>query len=68
MSGDNQKEEFVYSPCLGVCVIDDDEMCIGCFRLLTEIQWWPTFDQKERKHIVDACSERKKEYWKNIYK
>jgi len=64
----NTKKDYVYSPCLGVCVLDTDEMCIGCFRLLTEIQWWDTFDQKERKHIVDACGERKEEYRKKRYK
>ena len=64
----NDDKEFVYSPCLGACVLNDDEMCVGCFRLLSEIQWWSTFDQNERKRVVEACDERKQEYRKKRYK
>jgi len=62
------EEGFIPSPCLGVCVVDDSEICIGCFRTITEIQWWSSFDQNERKHIVDACEERKIEYRQKKYK
>jgi len=54
----------VYSPCLGVCVLDEDEMCIGCGRLLPEIQWWDTFEDDEKKMIVLASNDRKEEYRK----
>jgi predicted Fe-S protein YdhL (DUF1289 family) len=61
----HNSETKVYSPCLGVCVLDEDELCIGCFRLLSEITWWDTFENEEKKMIILACKDRKEEYRKS---
>jgi predicted Fe-S protein YdhL (DUF1289 family) len=59
--------EKVFSPCLGLCVVDNDGVCIGCFRHITEITEWNEFSEQEKKYVLVACAERKSEY-KNNYK
>ena len=40
------------SPCIKLCVIDENKMCIGCFRTLEEIGGWSTYTD-EQKHEVN---------------
>ena len=42
------------SPCLGVCVIDEDRgLCTGCVRTLDEIARWSSMHPAERQAVMD---------------
>ncbi|HET7674906.1 MAG TPA: DUF1289 domain-containing protein [Gammaproteobacteria bacterium] len=49
------------SPCVGVCTLDDDEICIGCHRHVSEIQRWPFMSADEQWEVVRALPERARE-------
>ena len=59
--------ENIYSPCLSICILQEDEMsktdfCIGCFRTVKEIEDWYTLSDKEREAIVNALPYREDKY------
>ena len=44
----------VLSPCIGVCVIDDDGLCRGCHRTGNEIAAWTTLGDAARLRFMDV--------------
>ena len=49
----------VKSPCVRNCCLDDDDVCIGCFRSLDEILQWNASTQEEKKDVLIRCNNRK---------
>ena len=48
----------VKSPCIEVCSLNDNDVCIGCYRTANEIiEWFSANDQRKRE-ILAAVSER----------
>jgi predicted Fe-S protein YdhL (DUF1289 family) len=43
----------VLSPCIGVCMLDDDGLCMGCRRTTAEIARWPQMGDDERLHLME---------------
>ena len=54
------KKEIVLSPCVGVCALDDDDVCIGCFRSGQEISRWGYLDNEGKRDILRNVAERMK--------
>jgi hypothetical protein len=40
------------SPCIGVCVLDDDGACIGCLRTGAEIALWTRMTPAQQWAVV----------------
>ncbi len=53
-NGDNRKDEVVpiRSPCVSNCCLDDEDICLGCFRHIDEIIGWHSADNDRRKEII----------------
>jgi uncharacterized protein len=49
----------VQSPCVGNCCLDDDLVCVGCFRSLEEIKEWGIVDNRRRGAILLSAAQRK---------
>ena len=50
----------VDSPCIRLCTLDDDDICVGCFRSMAEICAWGGAADDERRKILAASELRKK--------
>ncbi|HYC45271.1 MAG TPA: DUF1289 domain-containing protein [Burkholderiales bacterium] len=48
----------VASPCVRNCCLDDDDICLGCFRTLKEICAWSESSDEQRVEILKRCGER----------
>jgi uncharacterized protein len=48
----------VQSPCVRVCCLDDNDMCLGCGRLLAEIRDWHQSDDTQRKAVLALARAR----------
>lgn len=46
------------SPCIGLCRLDDDKMCLGCFRIIDEIRGWGLMTREEQRRILESVAER----------
>ncbi|MBS7663553.1 DUF1289 domain-containing protein [Pseudomonas lalucatii] len=48
----------VASPCVNICALDDEDICIGCQRSAGEISRWSRMDDGERRQVLARCHER----------
>ena len=53
--------ERVASPCVRNCCLDENDICLGCFRSITEICGWATASDAERREILARCQVRGEE-------
>lgn len=44
----------VLTPCIGVCSLDPQGFCDGCFRTGNEIAAWLQMSDAERAHLMDV--------------
>jgi len=51
----------VSSPCIGVCRLDDKDICLGCFRSRNEIAQWTQMTCSEQLFVIAALDNRRKE-------
>lgn len=50
----------IESPCIRNCCLNDDDICLGCFRSLSEITAWGIVDDPARRKILLLAESRKK--------
>ena len=43
---------LVLSPCVGICSLDDDGLCLGCRRSSIEIALWSRMSDDERLQVM----------------
>lgn len=49
------------SPCNGFCEIDPKtDLCKGCFRTMSEIISWQSYDYSQKKEVLQKVMDRKK--------
>jgi predicted Fe-S protein YdhL (DUF1289 family) len=51
----------IASPCVRNCCLDDGDICMGCFRSLTEICSWTASSPAEKTAILQRCAERREQ-------
>ncbi|MGD9660692.1 MAG: DUF1289 domain-containing protein [Porticoccaceae bacterium] len=49
------------SPCISVCALNDEDICIGCFRSAREITQWRTLTTVERRQVITLAKERSRQ-------
>ncbi len=52
-------ERTVPSPCVRNCCLSDEDVCLGCFRLLDEITRWSEAYDPERRAILQKAKHRR---------
>jgi uncharacterized protein len=52
-------DQPVASPCVRNCCLNEEDVCLGCFRLLTEIVGWSDADNTERQVILNNTKARR---------
>jgi|LakMenEpi03Aug12_release.lakeMendotaPanAssembly.Ray.scaffolds.fasta_scaffold3540425_2 predicted Fe-S protein YdhL (DUF1289 family) len=48
----------VESPCIGLCKLDENHVCIGCYRTDNEIGRWMYATDQEKLHILEDTKKR----------
>lgn len=56
----SEQERPVASPCVNICALDDEDICIGCQRNVSEITRWSRMDNAERRQVLVLCHARAK--------
>ncbi len=49
----------IASPCVRNCCLDEKDICLGCFRSLTEIMQWTQVDEETRLEFIKKSKARK---------
>jgi len=55
------RDERPLSPCILVCSLDDDKVCLGCGRSLEQISRWALMTKDEQWAVIDDLSPRESE-------
>lgn len=55
-----EKNTQIASPCVSICALDEDDICVGCHRSGQEIAGWGTKTEAEKAEIMDKVREREK--------
>ena len=53
-----EREEIVRSPCVSICALDENDICIGCSRSGDEIINWGRYSSQQRKEVLKKVAER----------
>lgn len=55
-----KNEKKVQPPCGEFCVLNHENICLGCFRSLAEIAGWQELDDKMRLAVLWRAGRRRK--------
>lgn len=50
----------VRSPCVSICVLNKQDICVGCYRSGNEISHWGKMSNQEKRQILQKMDERAK--------
>lgn len=50
--------QFVPSPCVSVCALDEDDVCVGCYRTGMEISQWGRMTVEKQRLVVERSHQR----------
>lgn len=48
----NDNEQLISSPCISICALNEEDVCIGCHRTVEEIREWVVMDNSERNEVL----------------
>lgn len=60
------EEPAVKSPCISICVLNEAEVCEGCYRHVLEITDWVMYSDEQKLAVLDLCKEREEEMNKHL--
>jgi predicted Fe-S protein YdhL (DUF1289 family) len=61
MTSPNEKnKDKSLSPCVRNCCLDENDVCVGCYRSLSEILNWRELPLSEKKAIMERSQLNKK--------
>mgnify|MGYP000468061689 FL=1 len=52
----------IISPCVRNCCLNEQDICLGCFRSLEEIRQWNASAEKAKARVLVLSQARKKAY------
>jgi uncharacterized protein len=55
---DSSDIQFVPSPCVSVCALDEDDVCVGCYRTGMEISQWGRMSVDKQRLVVVRSHQR----------
>ncbi len=54
-------EKPLRSPCVSICVLDEQDVCVGCQRTGQEISNWGRMNNDERRAVLASVASRARE-------
>jgi hypothetical protein len=54
-----QVPAFPPSPCIDICKLNQNDVCLGCKRTIAEIARWPAMTAEEQWLLVNALPQRR---------
>jgi predicted Fe-S protein YdhL (DUF1289 family) len=55
----NKEIKLTDSPCVRNCCLNEDDLCLGCFRYIDEIVAWRSYSNEEKKQVTELCQQRR---------
>jgi len=48
----------IASPCVSICALDADDICVGCYRNGDEINKWSEMSNEEKEQVMEKVKQR----------
>ena len=48
------------TPCIKLCKLNEENVCVGCYRSIEEITNWRNLSLKEQKQVMETTKKRKR--------
>ncbi len=61
------KKNTIKNPCIHVCTLDEEKICIGCHRSAEEIRGWFTMTDEQKLTVLANSNERRRKKDANQY-
>ena len=58
-------QNSIQTPCVRNCCLDENDICLGCYRSISEIIAWGAASEAERSEILVKCRMRCEERHRN---
>ncbi|MEM0910366.1 MAG: DUF1289 domain-containing protein [Pseudomonadota bacterium] len=58
----DSNENKIPSPCVRICSLNENDICLGCYRTLDEIISWSASSIDEKNLILYNCQKRRVEF------
>ena len=55
----NNRNTNLESPCIRNCCLDEQDICLGCYRSIQEITGWCNANDIKKQEILARCAQRK---------
>ena len=52
------REKSVKSPCISLCALDINDICMGCQRTGDEISHWGAMTNQQRRDVLEQIEQR----------
>ncbi len=52
----------INKPCIKKCCLNEDDVCLGCFRTFEDMRQWHKANIEEKTQMLKVAQGRKKEY------
>ncbi|MFZ2404635.1 MAG: DUF1289 domain-containing protein [Methylobacter sp.] len=49
----------IASPCIRNCCLNEENICLGCFRSIDEIMQWNNVTEQQKREILNLANARK---------
>jgi predicted Fe-S protein YdhL (DUF1289 family) len=59
------KNEIIASPCIRNCCLNEEDVCLGCFRHIDEILAWGKATNEKKIAVLALTKQREISYRKN---
>ncbi len=59
MSNNSAKHRQISSPCIRQCTLTPEDICLGCYRSLTEICAWSQMTNAQKADVLIETAQRK---------
>ncbi|HBS41778.1 MAG TPA: DUF1289 domain-containing protein [Oceanospirillales bacterium] len=57
---ETSRSKPVPSPCVSICALDDNNICLGCYRSGEEISRWGELSEDEKRAVMQNVGERER--------
>lgn len=51
----NEPTDVIPSPCVRNCCLDENDICLGCHRTISEITGWSNASMQRKREILEMC-------------
>jgi predicted Fe-S protein YdhL (DUF1289 family) len=66
MSDTMTENVVVKSPCISICVLNEEDICEGCYRSAQEITDWTELSNPQKEQVLLKVNERFKDLNKHL--